>query len=197
MDLPWNPAVLEQRIGRVYRLGQTRSVQVVNLVAQGTIEEGMLSVLAFKKSLFAGVLEGGDKEIFLHGTRLSKFMESVEEVTGSMGEQVIDPEPGQPASVDTEVTRATEEDRMPAAELPDGNASGTSSSDPWRPLIEVGLNLLEGLARPQGQGSPAASLLETDSDTGRSYLKIPVPDPQTVQRFADALTHLLGTHRQP
>jgi hypothetical protein len=48
-DLPWNPAVLEQRIGRVHRLGQTRGVQVVNFVAEGTIEEGMLPVLAFKK----------------------------------------------------------------------------------------------------------------------------------------------------
>ena len=61
MDLPWNPAVLEQRIGRVHRLGQTRSVQVVNFVAKGTIEEGMLRVLAFKKSLFAGVLDGGER----------------------------------------------------------------------------------------------------------------------------------------
>ena len=54
MDLPWNPAVLEQRIGRVHRLGQKQPVRVVNFVAQGTIEEGMLSVLKFKKSLFAG-----------------------------------------------------------------------------------------------------------------------------------------------
>ena len=53
------------------------AVQVVNFVAQGTIEEGMLSVLAFKKSLFAGVLDGGESEVFLQGTRLSKFMEGV------------------------------------------------------------------------------------------------------------------------
>jgi SNF2 family DNA or RNA helicase len=38
VDLPWNPAILEQRIGRVHRLGQTRPVQVVNLVSKGTIE---------------------------------------------------------------------------------------------------------------------------------------------------------------
>ena len=46
MDLPWNPAKLEQRIGRVHRMGQRRGVQVINLVAQGSIEEGMLGVLA-------------------------------------------------------------------------------------------------------------------------------------------------------
>ncbi len=65
--------------------GRRSSVQVVNFVAQGTIEEGMLSVLAFKKSLFAGVLDGGESEVFLHGTRLTKFMETVDEVTGAIG----------------------------------------------------------------------------------------------------------------
>src|SRR4029079_19173470 len=39
LDLPWNPAILEQRIGRVHRLGQRRPVRVVNFVARGTIEE--------------------------------------------------------------------------------------------------------------------------------------------------------------
>src|SRR5207253_2370614 len=86
MDLPWNPAVLEQRIGRVHRLGQRRPVQVVNFVAQGTIEEGMLGLLKFKKSLFAGVLDGGEKEVFLGGSRLNRFMESVEKTTGSIPE---------------------------------------------------------------------------------------------------------------
>src|SRR5205085_9989323 len=73
MDLPWNPAVLEQRIGRVHRLGQRQPVRVVNFVSKGTIEEGMLSVIKFKKSLFAGVLDGGEKEVFLGGSRLNKF----------------------------------------------------------------------------------------------------------------------------
>jgi len=50
MDLPWNPAILEQRIARIHRMGQVRPVQVINFVAKGTIEEGMLSVLAFKRS---------------------------------------------------------------------------------------------------------------------------------------------------
>lgn len=85
MDLPWNPAVLEQRIGRVHRMGQSRGVQVVNLIGQGSIEEGMLGVLAFKKSLFAGVLDGGASEVFLQGTRLATFMKSVEQVAGAMG----------------------------------------------------------------------------------------------------------------
>jgi hypothetical protein len=84
LDLPWNPAVLEQRIGRVHRLGQRQPVQVVNLIAENTIEHGMLDVLAFKKGLFAGVLDGGSDEVFLGGTRLKKFLESVEQVSGAI-----------------------------------------------------------------------------------------------------------------
>lgn len=49
LDLPWNPAVLKQRIGRIYRLGQQRNVQVINLVAVGTIEERMIGKLRFKQ----------------------------------------------------------------------------------------------------------------------------------------------------
>ena len=86
MDLPWNPAILEQRIARIHRLGQTRPVQVINFVAKGTIEEGMLSVLAFKRSLSAGILDGGSGEISLGGSRLNRFMKDVENVTGRMGE---------------------------------------------------------------------------------------------------------------
>lgn len=81
MDMPWNPAVLEQRIGRVHRMGQRRSVQVLNFVVQGSIEESLLQVLSFKKSLFAGVLDGGPGDAFMQGTRLSRFMESVTSVT--------------------------------------------------------------------------------------------------------------------
>ena len=86
MDLPWNPAILEQRIARIHRMGQTRPVRVINFVAKGTIEEGMLSVLAFKRSLSAGILDGGSGEISLGGSRLNRFMKDVENVTGRMGE---------------------------------------------------------------------------------------------------------------
>ena len=100
MDLPWNPAVLEQRIGRVHRLGQKQPVRVVNFVAQGTIEEGMLGVLKFKKSLFAGVLDGGETEVFLGGSRLTKFMETVEATTAQI-----------PAAIATEAEEASEAKR--------------------------------------------------------------------------------------
>lgn len=55
LDLPWNPAVLEQRIARAHRHGQKSSVQVINLIAKDTIEERMLDTLAAKKNVFVTV----------------------------------------------------------------------------------------------------------------------------------------------
>jgi SNF2 family DNA or RNA helicase len=56
LDLPWNPAVLSQRIARAHRHGQPRPVNVVNLIAQGTIEERMLDTLAAKRAVFDAAL---------------------------------------------------------------------------------------------------------------------------------------------
>ncbi len=51
-DLPWNPMVIEQRIGRLHRFGQVEPVQVINLCARGTIEERVLDVLDRRVRLF-------------------------------------------------------------------------------------------------------------------------------------------------
>ncbi len=57
-DLPWNPAKLEQRIARAWRKNQRRPVTVVNLIAENTIEHGMLASLAQKSGLAEGILDG-------------------------------------------------------------------------------------------------------------------------------------------
>jgi SNF2 family DNA or RNA helicase len=51
-DLPWNPMRVEQRIGRVHRLGQEHPVQVINLAARGTIEAYVLEILDRKIRMF-------------------------------------------------------------------------------------------------------------------------------------------------
>ena len=58
LDLPWNPARLEQRIARAWRKHQTSPVRVINLVTEKSIEHRMLSVLAAKQELADGVLDG-------------------------------------------------------------------------------------------------------------------------------------------
>jgi superfamily II DNA or RNA helicase len=51
-DIPWNPMAIEQRIGRIDRIGQTREVFVFNLVTSGTIEDAVLRILDEKINMF-------------------------------------------------------------------------------------------------------------------------------------------------
>jgi len=62
-DLPWNPMKLEQRIGRLHRLGQEREVFVFNLAARGTIEEKILDLLTRKIRMFELVI--GELDLIL------------------------------------------------------------------------------------------------------------------------------------
>jgi len=62
-DLPWNPMVVEQRIGRLHRIGQTREVHIVNLAAAGTIESYILELLDRKIKLFELVV--GELDLIL------------------------------------------------------------------------------------------------------------------------------------
>jgi superfamily II DNA or RNA helicase len=202
MDLPWNPAILEQRIGRVHRLGQTKSVQVVNFVAEGTIEEKMLSILAFKKSLFAGVLDGGESEIFLGGTRLTKFMESVDAVT-RRNEQADIAAPSLEARA--RPSPESDEDVLAAKAEPTLEVkTKEAQSDAWAPLLSVGLKLLETLAAAPpraatGNGvaheksGSSGGWIETDGSTGRSVLKLPLPEPQVLQQLTVALSRLVAS----
>ena len=57
VDLPWNPAVLEQRISRAYRMGQEQAVQVFILITEETIEERLLSTLSAKHDLAVAALD--------------------------------------------------------------------------------------------------------------------------------------------
>ena len=58
VDLPWNPAKLEQRIARAWRKNQMRSVAVINLVTENSIEHSILHLLGQKQALADGVLDG-------------------------------------------------------------------------------------------------------------------------------------------
>jgi hypothetical protein len=75
LDMPWNPARLEQRIARAWRKHQKRPVQVINLVSEHSIEHRMLSLLEQKRSLAEGVVDGkGKSEMSLPSGRAA-FLE--------------------------------------------------------------------------------------------------------------------------
>jgi SNF2 family DNA or RNA helicase len=62
-DLPWNPVTIEQRVGRVHRIGQTRDVYIFNLCLAGSVEERILSILHDKINMFE--LVAGEVEMIL------------------------------------------------------------------------------------------------------------------------------------
>ncbi|MEK7097941.1 MAG: DEAD/DEAH box helicase, partial [Patescibacteria group bacterium] len=112
LDLPWNPAVLEQRIGRIYRHGQKKNVNVINLISKESIEERLLSVLEFKSSLFSGALDNGEDEIFMGKSKFKRFMNSVEEVSNA-------PAPAEPVATDVEEVEEIDSSPVKKAKEPE------------------------------------------------------------------------------
>ncbi len=199
MDQPWNPAVLEQRIARVHRMGQRKNVQVVNFIAQGTIEEGMLSLLGFKKALFAGVLDGGQTEVSLGGSRLARFIEGVEKATGGMGPpQVEEPSAPESAADHTEARGAQDtmvETAVAVAAPPQPAGEGARAGEAWQELIGAGLKAVTQLlsaaqAPASGNSAGGHPLLETDPGTGRRYLRLQMPEQGTLDKLAEVLAVL-------
>ena len=114
LDLPWNPAVLEQRIGRIYRYGQKSGVQVINLVSKGTIEERMIDKLRFKQNMFSGVLDGGEDTIFAGEGRFKQIINALDDI------------------MEEDATTAT-----PSATSSAETASATTPATPLQPKTET------------------------------------------------------------
>ncbi|MBU6299169.1 MAG: DEAD/DEAH box helicase [Alphaproteobacteria bacterium] len=206
MDLPWNPAILEQRIARIHRMGQRRPVRVINFVAKGTIEEGMLSVLAFKRSLSAGILDGGSGEISLGGSRLSRFMKDVENVTGNIGEGEAMTSAEEVKNVVTADAAgfgedANEDVNVGAGDTVMAQANGTGAAtrdvdtNPWQALVQVGAQFIAALAAANDPRAPAHPWIERDAVTGAQSLKMLLPPPETARQLANALSALADSLR--
>jgi hypothetical protein len=133
LELPWNPAVLEQRIGRIHRLGQKRPIDVYNLVSQQCIEERIAGIVSDKRALFKGLFEGGSDQIAFE--RSSSFM--------TLLERLIEPPsvPAPAAVAETVDAAATDESEAPAIEVEEmidaANAAGleVSGSQPEMSIL--------------------------------------------------------------
>jgi superfamily II DNA or RNA helicase len=85
-DVPWNPMAIEQRIGRIDRIGQRREVYVFNLVTRGTLEERILGLLDEKISMFelvigevGAILGGLDEDRDFADLMLDAWLRTTEE----------------------------------------------------------------------------------------------------------------------
>jgi superfamily II DNA or RNA helicase len=182
LEVPWNPAVLEQRVARVYRMGQHRPVQVINLVTRGSIEERVLKTLTLKRSLFEGVFSGMTDEVSFEALGQQAFMDTVRQLVAE--EEVPPPAPPVPRA---------------------------AAADPRLAIVETGVRFLEALAGmftaspagggPGNNGNPPpgnlAPFLATDARTGQPVLQVPLPPPDVLQRGAAALQTILQGMMKP
>jgi superfamily II DNA or RNA helicase len=78
LELPWNPAVLEQRIGRVYRLGQKLPIDAYNLVCEQGIESRIADLVGSKQAFFKGLFDG-DNDV-VQFDQSGSFLSRVEKI---------------------------------------------------------------------------------------------------------------------
>ncbi len=207
MDIPWNPAILEQRIGRVHRLGQRRPVRVVNFVTRASIEERILGLLKFKKALFAGALdEGGEDVVMIGECKINKFMETLEAVADGLGksDQSVEAEEKIEIAHDMEEMDRKESEEKESEAAPVSRGAGAGQGAEAVPLSQImmrGAEFLTGLGRALAEttASPQEvmekhiqALIGKDETTGKAYLKISLPEPETVQGIFSALGGLLA-----
>lgn len=205
VDLPWNPAVLEQRVARIYRIGQQSNIQVINMVAPNSIEERMLGTLRFKTSLFEGVLDGGEDVVTLTDNRLAEiaktFMESYPEET----------EKGKPDSENTEISDSSDNyensDSQNIADSSEGHAgpeaASAASKEPApskeseaKALVDQGMDFLsklgDTLRSPEKVKDLVDTIVKTDEETGQTILSIPVPDKATVSNLLNLFSAFMS-----
>jgi superfamily II DNA or RNA helicase len=157
LESPWNPAVLEQRIARVHRLGQHRPVQVFHLVTRDSIEERVLQTLERKRELFEGVFAGGDDEVLFSNLGRTAFLETVRELVEA-------PQPPPAATI----PRAEEEALTLAGvqwleALAEGAALLTMDARTGQPVLQIPLPTPEALHRAAAALQAIARRLQTIS----------------------------------
>jgi superfamily II DNA or RNA helicase len=121
IELPWNPAVLEQRIGRIHRLGQRRPIDVYNLVSEPGIESRIADLVGSKQALFTGLFDGTTDEVTFE--RGGGFLSRIERIVGP----AMTPDPARPE--DDSAERAIEAVVAAGDESRDGLGAAAAGPD--------------------------------------------------------------------
>jgi SNF2 family DNA or RNA helicase len=187
VDLPWNPAVLEQRIGRAHRMGQKRPVQVFVLITEETIEDNLLATLSAKKELALAALDP-DSEI--DAVNLVSGMEELkrrlEILLGAKPEAPLDETVREAREI--EVERFSQRERVAAA---------------GGELLGAAFHFLGELVSDEQATESVAPQLATDlrnrlaqcieeDSSGRQRLTVTLPDRAALDKLSTALARLLA-----
>lgn len=182
VDLPWNPALLEQRIARAHRMGQKRKVHVYILVTEKTIEENLLQTLSAKHELANAVL---DPDSNLNEVSL---VSGVDELKRRL-EVLL----GAKAEAEEDRSTQPEISATPLPDLPQVQAAAGQ-------LVTSAFTMLGAAMRAdQAEESVVARIREnllhcvSTDDQGHTRLNIQLPGPDSVTEIAKALAVMMGS----
>ena len=118
LELPWNPAVLEQRIARIHRIGQTEPIDVYHLTTATGIEARIGTLMSHKRAFFVGLFDGDSDEIRFDES--SSFCAQIDKLIGAdVHENEEDEDPdgdALPGAAGEAVARADESGDAPPAQ---------------------------------------------------------------------------------
>ncbi len=194
VDLPWNPAVLEQRIARAHRMGQKRPVNVYILVTQGTLEEQMLTTISQKKELAMAALdsESDVTEVKLGSSSMEELKSRLEVLLGAVPEARTDESQKREREAETAAI-AEKRDQMAAAGGQLLSAAFGFLAQMLPPTPAVTPPPAEVVNRIRQQLTDAA---ETD-ENGRRVLKIALPPDEALGQIARTIAQLFGLTQTP
>ena len=190
VDLPWNPAVLEQRIARAHRMGQTQPVQVFVLVTERTLEENLLVTLNAKRDLALAALDPeSDVDQVSVVSGAEELRTRLEVLLGAKAD----------AGVDETVRRQQDADHRAAAEGDVQRRQRVAAAG--GEMLGAVFGFLGELIQEDRPTPPPADVVdqvrsrldecvESDPD-GRPRLSFTLPNRESIDRLAQTLAKLL------
>jgi hypothetical protein len=185
LELPWNPAVLEQRIGRIYRLGQESPIDVINLVTEYGIEARIAGLVGNKKAVFSGLFDGTTDSVAFDAP--SGFLKDIE--------RIVDPVevPALAADADASEADASDADATePNSPEPNGNEANRAAPVLAEPAPAPALASSPEAREARDVADLFARIRVTRSEDGGLRLDVP---PDAAGELSQLLEGLAGLVR--
>ena len=181
LEQPWNPAVLEQRIGRIYRLGQKLPIDVYNLVSEGSIESRIAGIVDSKRILFKGVFDGTTNEVRFEGE--ASFAAEVRRLLDLTLPDAPEVKSAQPVESDVLPEDTTSE----LSDVADSDvvAEVAVASVVTSPIVEETSDA-QRLAAAESTAADASNRVHVDEELG-SHTPERFPKPHEVQKLFEQL----------
>jgi SNF2 family DNA or RNA helicase len=198
-EIPWNPAKLNQRIGRVNRIGQQSScVNVINLICKSSIEMRIMAGIQLKGELFSGVFDGGVDEVMFDREKRQEMVNRLREMLGEELEPpAVESIPSEELAEDTphflnpEVLKeeetagdfiGEEQESVPVAAPPAEKAHPVEQTpEKMEAVLNQGMSFISGLLematgqKIEAAGGEGEKMVTLDKETGEVTLKFKLP----------------------